>query len=103
MIRRPPRSTLFPYTTLFRSHIAEHGDAREAARAGDRVERGETSRRAGGRGVMRVVEHDQATLALQPAQTARQWGKAADGLAPRPGSDPQRLPAGEPRPPPSAP
>src|SRR5258708_14381005 len=23
MIRRPPRSTLFPYTTLFRSH--EHG------------------------------------------------------------------------------
>src|SRR3712207_7644648 len=25
MIRRPPRSTLFPYTTLFRSR--EHGDA----------------------------------------------------------------------------
>src|SRR2546422_7376467 len=24
MIRRPPRSTLFPYTTLFRSHIPEH-------------------------------------------------------------------------------
>src|SRR2546430_11757333 len=23
MIRRPPRSTLFPYTTLFRSHIGE--------------------------------------------------------------------------------
>src|SRR5256885_3247174 len=23
MIRRPPRSTLFPYTTLFRSHQAE--------------------------------------------------------------------------------
>src|SRR2546422_3617893 len=23
MIRRPPRSTLFPYTTLFRSHHAE--------------------------------------------------------------------------------
>src|SRR2546426_4568168 len=23
MIRRPPRSTLFPYTTLFRSHVAE--------------------------------------------------------------------------------
>src|SRR2546421_1552987 len=29
MIRRPPRSTLFPYTTLFRSHIPESGrDAR---------------------------------------------------------------------------
>src|SRR2546426_8570414 len=24
MIRRPPRSTLFPYTTLFRSHVGEH-------------------------------------------------------------------------------
>src|SRR2546430_12242019 len=25
MIRRPPRSTLFPYTTLFRSGRAKHG------------------------------------------------------------------------------
>src|SRR3712207_7944378 len=25
MIRRPPRSTLFPYTTLFRSHYAVDG------------------------------------------------------------------------------
>src|SRR5262245_66345900 len=25
MVRRPPRSTLFPYTTLFRSVPAEHG------------------------------------------------------------------------------
>src|SRR3712207_8382025 len=25
MIRRPPRSTLFPYTTLFRSHQVEEG------------------------------------------------------------------------------
>src|SRR2546426_7491576 len=25
MIRRPPRSTLFPYTTLFRSRIARNG------------------------------------------------------------------------------
>src|SRR2546430_6879919 len=29
MIRRPPRSTLFPYTTLFRSGIQQHsGEAR---------------------------------------------------------------------------
>src|SRR5438094_1478587 len=27
MIRRPPRSTLFPYTTLFRSHARERGRA----------------------------------------------------------------------------
>src|SRR5687768_18369100 len=26
MIRRPPRSTLFPYTTLFRSRETEHAD-----------------------------------------------------------------------------
>src|SRR5437868_8888922 len=32
MLRRPPRSTLFPYTTLFRSHAApdrRHGPSRE--------------------------------------------------------------------------
>src|SRR2546426_7269597 len=37
MIRRPPRSTLFPYTTLFRSHRSQaEGDGavgREPARA----------------------------------------------------------------------
>src|SRR3989442_10554486 len=27
MIRRPPRSTLFPYTTLFRSERVRHGQA----------------------------------------------------------------------------
>src|SRR3712207_8178411 len=30
MIRRPPRSTLFPYTTLFRSGRAGHDPARRA-------------------------------------------------------------------------
>src|SRR3712207_8888656 len=31
MIRRPPRSTLFPYTTLFRSHdhVEDHPEGRE--------------------------------------------------------------------------
>src|SRR3712207_8105485 len=28
MIRRPPRSTLFPYTTLFRSHRKEYENER---------------------------------------------------------------------------
>src|SRR2546430_5361690 len=31
MIRRPPRSTLFPYTTLFRSVHARHGYAGDIA------------------------------------------------------------------------
>src|SRR5256886_5226239 len=30
MIRRPPRSTLFPYTTLFRSGIVKNGNASRA-------------------------------------------------------------------------
>src|SRR5258707_9107531 len=34
MIRRPPRSTLFPYTTLFRSY-AEVTAARRTFRSGD--------------------------------------------------------------------
>src|SRR3712207_6877081 len=42
MIRRPPRSTLFPYTTLFRSADRRGG---EAGRQG-RVGRAETVRRA---------------------------------------------------------
>src|SRR5438132_7078381 len=39
MIRRPPRSTLFPYTTLFRSAAAVGDDGRHAAlhRRDDRV------------------------------------------------------------------
>src|SRR5260221_9753149 len=36
MIRRPPRSTLFPYTTLFRSHRVHVGGA---AHDRDRAER----------------------------------------------------------------
>src|SRR3712207_7459995 len=38
MIRRPPRSTLFPYTTLFRSGVAPRisGAARVVAMGGDR-------------------------------------------------------------------
>src|SRR2546430_3456676 len=34
MIRRPPRSTLFPYTTLFRSFAARAGELRESAPQG---------------------------------------------------------------------
>src|SRR5256884_5577269 len=33
MIRRPPRSTLFPYTTLFRSRAARRRAARPGRRA----------------------------------------------------------------------
>src|SRR5256885_11360234 len=33
MIRRPPRSTLFPYTTLFRSQLARTRDFADGANA----------------------------------------------------------------------
>src|SRR5256885_6504564 len=38
MIRRPPRSTLFPYTTLFRSGDAVDGDGALGARQEPRQE-----------------------------------------------------------------
>src|SRR3712207_8171677 len=40
MIRRPPRSTLFPYTTLFRSESAAHGRGERAFDADDVVGEG---------------------------------------------------------------
>src|SRR5256885_5495598 len=42
MIRRPPRSTLFPYTTLFRSHHRQH------QRGTDRAEEAEGDEEAAG-------------------------------------------------------
>src|SRR3712207_7724177 len=39
MIRRPPRSTLFPYTTLFRSLLDLVGERLDEVRAGERVDR----------------------------------------------------------------
>src|SRR3712207_7051438 len=36
MIRRPPRSTLFPYTTLFRSGRHRHAERQVACRLGER-------------------------------------------------------------------
>src|SRR5688572_32654054 len=38
MLRRPPRSTLFPYTTLFRSLEDAERVAREGAAAGEDVD-----------------------------------------------------------------
>src|SRR5258705_4029437 len=40
MIRRPPRSTLFPYTTLFRSGVMERVDDAARAEEEERLEEG---------------------------------------------------------------
>src|SRR2546427_6674806 len=50
MIRRPPRSTLFPYTTLFRSHAAERAVASREGRA--------AGRRGAHRPLLRGIGHE---------------------------------------------
>src|SRR2546425_9172531 len=56
MLRRPPRSTLFPYTTLFRSsfHPRHHDDDRGAAQ---RIRLGEDAVDPGHADVVRSEEH----------------------------------------------
>src|SRR2546422_7263636 len=44
MIRRPPRSTLFPYTTLFRSEV-ERGDPEPGAEVAELLQRQEPAAR----------------------------------------------------------
>src|SRR3712207_7989991 len=53
MIRRPPRSTLFPYTTLFRS--AQRRDAEGVARGHHRLREERHERQHGSEAVARVV------------------------------------------------
>src|SRR3712207_8132605 len=53
MIRRPPRSTLFPYTTLFRSGPDAQVSAQEAQDAGLRRRRQPRRRPGRGRGAGR--------------------------------------------------
>src|SRR3712207_8907750 len=61
MIRRPPRSTLFPYTTLFRSEELA-GDRRPGPVAG------EAAARVGGRDVRLAAEQrDQHPVDIPPA------------------------------------
>src|SRR2546422_1334210 len=62
MIRRPPRSTLFPYTTLFRSRVGRcRGNARDRAREGALRSRARqrpaARRRPGEHGGVRSEEH----------------------------------------------
>src|SRR5256885_4038283 len=63
MIRRPPRSTLFPYTTLFRSEVrmAERGRGEQRGgrqhRAEELVAYGRQHRAVGDVGDVRSEEH----------------------------------------------
>src|SRR3712207_7011972 len=65
MIRRPPRSTLFPYTTLFRSQLdVDHlGDVGDVEAAGGDVGRQQDRHRAGAE----VLHHPVARVLRQVA------------------------------------
>src|SRR2546426_12767424 len=74
MIRRPPRSTLFPYTTLFRSGIARRhiGRRRRRDRRGNRRQRhrgGIRRRHVGGRG----LHHRRGGRRQRKRGGIRQW------------------------------
>src|SRR3712207_9332251 len=70
MIRRPPRSTLFPYTTLFRSVHAVH----EREELGDegRLEALAHHVAGGGEGVYLVEEDDRGRLGLRLVEDGAQ-------------------------------
>src|SRR3989449_11346350 len=70
MIRRPPRSTLFPYTTLFRSHRRNGRRRARAPLAPVCARDGDTRRECprGGRGVMANVLTVVAKLSAKPGK-----------------------------------
>src|SRR2546422_6696104 len=63
MIRRPPRSTLFPYTTLFRSRMQRVGAGRERIRIGVVHDPNPGSRDTGRNG--RLLDHVDQLLFLR--------------------------------------
>src|SRR2546430_1792428 len=88
MIRRPPRSTLFPYTTLFRSPALR-------PETGAVLDRG-TGRRRGGVGVPRRAIKDRGAAAPAPGRAAgaRVGPRDAPGGGMRALRPPDRLPQG---------
>src|SRR5260370_4185359 len=112
MIRRPPRSTLFPYTTLFRSRLADrHSPAAAADRHGDQPRTGEPQTPGGDLDV--AVRHRGAVRlrrgpGLSAAGRARSLDRDAAGGGPLPryrlvdlvGQDPRHAADGDPPQPP---
>src|SRR3989442_8182558 len=65
MIRRPPRSTLFPYTTLFRSRIGGGAGHRQGRRCGGQPRRQGIGLGAVGTAGKEVVRSEEHTSELQ--------------------------------------
>src|SRR5256885_9754430 len=64
MIRRPPRSTLFPYTTLFRSPAARVDEAAQGYLA-EIVRRGDMEGKSGSTLLLHNVRSEEHTSELQ--------------------------------------
>src|SRR2546428_1277332 len=91
MIRRPPRSTLFPYTTLFRSAAAPGRVVGAAARARGLLFAGARGRAAGPGAVHRPRErahlppvHAAGRATRCAADALEEPGHRQRGLLPRP-------------------
>src|SRR3712207_9255150 len=68
MIRRPPRSTLFPYTTLFRSgvHVGAQPLGKAQPRQGLVAEGDDRDKAVDPRIVVDVVQHPVGVVAREP-------------------------------------
>src|SRR5688572_31062966 len=73
MIRRPPRSTLFPYTTLFRSDVARVGLAARRAAQQQR----DLAIRLGLLGQV-VVDDERVLAVLHPVLAHRATGRSEE-------------------------
>src|SRR2546427_12863075 len=80
MIRRPPRSTLFPYTTLFRSEAGFNGDTGASGQGGLAFGRQVFVGLGGGWGQLTAGRHYTTlhTSLASYALTGLIWGNAAN-------------------------
>src|SRR2546421_1565805 len=62
MIRRPPRSTLFPYTTLFRSIIDGTFRHQDSNGGGGLITNGDTQWMTAGGGILHIEEPPPAVI-----------------------------------------
>src|SRR5256885_14617223 len=91
MIRRPPRSTLFPYTTLFRSAFIDllmtqqrlkvWEEAQEALNGAGNIVRGQIEAGARSRYDGARLSLQQAQMAMQVSQAQSDWQDAASHAA----------------------
>src|SRR5258708_20956648 len=96
MIRRPPRSTLFPYTTLFRSNLVQpryenlRGDARGQAGEADKVDRKSTRLNSSHQIISYAVfclkkkKHSSGPTIVRPCTTPRTPGTPFQAPTPLP-------------------